>query len=192
MPGASGLEVARHASGRSHVVFVTAYDSYAVSAFEHGAVDYLMKPLSSQRLAQAVQRLRARLDTTPASLDGLIAQLAGRLGGGRREYLRWVTASQGAETRFITVDEVAYFRADHKYTVVATGEQEALIRIPIRELAEQLDPDRFWQVHRGTLVNVGCIAGVARDVRGHLVLRLKDREETLAVSDSYAHRFRQM
>jgi DNA-binding LytR/AlgR family response regulator len=192
MPGMNGLEVARHASGKCHVVFVTAYDNYAVSAFDQGAIDYVMKPLSAQRLGQTVLRLRERLDSTPANLEGLLAKLAGRLDGARRDYLRWVTASQGAETRLITVDEVLYFRSDNKYTVVATADQESLIRIPIRELAEQLDPDLFWQVHRGTLVNVNSIAGVARDFRGHLVLRLKERSETLPVSDSYAHRFRQM
>ena len=192
MPGMNGLEVARHASGKCHVVFVTAYDNYAVSAFDQGAIDYVMKPLSPQRLGQAVQRLRERLDSTPANLEGLLAKLAGRLDGGRRDYLRWVTASQGAETRLITVEEVLYFRSDNKYTVVATADQESLIRIPIRELAEQLDPELFWQVHRGTLVNVNSIAGVSRDFRGHLVLRLKQRSETLPVSDSYAHRFRQM
>ena len=192
MPGMNGLEVARHASGKCHVVFVTAYDNYAVSAFDQGAIDYVMKPLSTQRLGQAVQRLRERLDSTPANLEGLLAKLAGRLDGGRRDYLRWVTASQGAETRLITVEEVLYFRSDNKYTVVATADQESLIRIPIRELAEQLDPELFWQVHRGTLVNVNSIAGVSRDFRGHLVLRLKQRSETLPVSDSYAHGFRQM
>lgn len=192
MPGLTGLEVARRASGRCHVVFVTAYDSYAVSAFDQGAVDYVMKPLSAPRIAQAVQRLRERLATRPAHLEGLLEQLAGRLEGKRRDYLRWVTASQGGETRLITVEEVHYFRSDSKYTVVATAGEESLIRIPIRELAEKLDPAVFWQVHRGTLVNVNCIAGVARDFRGHLVLRLKQRSETLAVSDSYAHLFRQM
>jgi DNA-binding LytR/AlgR family response regulator len=192
MPGMNGLEVARKASGRCHVVFVTAYDNYAVSAFEQGAVDYVMKPLSAPRLAQAVQRVRERLDSTPANLEGLLAKLAGRLEGGRRDYLRWVTASQGTETRLITVDEVLYFKSDNKYTIVATADQESLIRIPIRELAEQLDPDLFWQIHRGTLVNVNVIAGVTRDFRGHMMLRLKQRAETLAVSDSYAHRFRQM
>lgn len=192
MPGMNGLEVARKASGKCHVVFVTAYDKYAVSAFEQGAVDYVMKPLSAPRLAQAVQRVRDRLDSAPANLEGLLARLAGRLEGGRREHLRWVTASHGNETRLITVDEVLYFKSDNKYTIVATPEQESLIRIPIRELAEQLDPDVFWQVHRGTLVNVNVIAGVSRDFRGHMVLRLKNRPETLAVSDSYAHRFRQM
>ena len=192
MPGPSGLEVARRASGRCHVVFVTAYDNYAVSAFDQGAVDYVMKPLSMPRLLQAVQRLRERLASHPANLEGLLEKLASRLDGKRREYLRWVTASQGGETRLITVDEVQYFRSDHKYTMVATASEEALIRLSIRELADQLDPEVFWQVHRGTLVNVTCIAGVTRDYRGHLSIRLKQREETLAVSDSYAHRFRQM
>ena len=192
MPGKSGLEVARHASGRCHVVFVTAYDSYAVSAFDQGAVDYVMKPLSAPRLEQAVKRVQERLTSAPASLEGLLQKLAGSLEGKRREYLRWVTASQGAETRLITVDEILYFRSDNKYTVVATAGQDSLIRIPIRELAEQLDPDLFWQIHRGTLVNVNSIAGVARDLRGHMVLRLKQRPETLPVSDSYAQRFRQM
>ena len=192
MPGMDGLQVARRASGRCHVVFVTAYDRYAVAAFDQGAVDYVMKPLSAPRIAQAVQRVRERLATRPANLEGLLEQLAGRLDGKRPEYLRWVTASQGTETRLITVDEVQYFRSDSKYTVVATVDQESLIRIPIRELAEKLDPAVFWQVHRGTLVNVNCIAGVTRDFRGHLQLRLKQRSELLAVSDTYAHLFRQM
>ena len=192
MPGLTGLEVARRASGRCHVVFVTAYDRYAVSAFDQGAVDYVMKPLSAPRIAQAVQRVRERLATRPANLEGLLEQLAGRLDGKRPDYLRWVTASQGAETRLITVEEIQYFRSDSKYTVVATADQESLIRIPIRELAERLDPAMFWQIHRGTLVNVSCIAGVTRDFRGHLQVRLKQRPETLPVSDSYAHLFRQM
>ena len=192
MPGLDGLEVARSASGRCHVVFVTAYDHYAVSAFDQGAVDYVMKPLSLPRLSQAVQRVRERLSSAPANLDGLLQKLAARIEGKRREYLRWVTASQGGETRLITVDEVCYFRSDHKYTIVATAEGEALIRIAIRDLVDQLDPEAFWQVHRGTVVNVAGIAGIARDYRGRLSIRLKQRPETLAVSDSYAHRFRQM
>ena len=192
MPGLSGLEVARSASGRCHVVFVTAYDHYAVSAFDQGAVDYVMKPLSAPRIAQAVQRVRERLASSPAKLEGLLEQLASRLAGKRREHLRWVTASRGDETCLITIEEIAFFRSDHKYTVVATAGEDALIRLSIRDLAEQLDPEIFWQVHRGTLVNVNCIAGVARDYRGRLSIRLKNRSETLAVSDSYAHRFRQM
>jgi len=192
MPGLTGLEVARKASGRCHVVFVTAYDNYAVSAFEQGAIDYVMKPLSTARIAQSVARLCERLSSAPASLDGLLEKLAGRLDGKRRDYLRWITASQGAETRLITMDEILYFRSDNKYTVVATAERDSLIRIPIRDLAEQVDPELFWQIHRGTLVNVNYIAGVTRDLRGHMALRLKRRTEMLAVADSYAHLFKQM
>ena len=192
MPGMTGLEVARRASGRCHVVFVTAYDSYAVSAFDQGAVDYVMKPLDATRVAQAVKRLRERMDAKPADIEALLADLTGRLAGKRKEYLRWVTASQGGETQLVTMDEIVYFRSDNKYTVVATPEREALIRIPIRELCEQVDPAVFWQIHRGTLVNVGYIAGVTRDFRGHMAVRLKRRSETLPVSDSYAHLFRQM
>ena len=191
MPGLDGLAVARSASGRCHVVFVTAYDNYAVSAFDQGAVDYVMKPLTLPRLSQAVQRVRERLASAPASLDGLLEKLAARIET-RRDHLRWVTASQSGETRLITIEEVLYFRSDHKYTIVATAEGDALIRISIRELADQLDPGVFWQVHRNAIVNVNAIGGVARDLRGHLSIRLKQRPDTLAVSDTYAHRFKQM
>ena len=192
MPGATGLEVARQASGRCHVVFVTAYDNYAVSAFEQGAVDYVMKPLSAPRIAQSVRRLRERLSSSPPRIEELLEKIAGRLDGKKREYLRWIAASQGGETRLVTMDEIVYFRSDNKYTLVATADREALIRISIKELAEQVDPGVFWQIHRGTIVNVGYIAGVTRDMRGHMALRLKKRSETLPVSDSYTHLFKQM
>jgi len=192
MPGATGLEVARQASGRCHVVFVTAYDNYAVSAFEQGAVDYVMKPLSAPRIAQSVRRLRERLRSSPPRIEELLEKIAGRLDGKKREYLRWIAASQGGETRLVTMDEIVYFRSDNKYTLVATADKEALIRISIKELAEQVDPGVFWQIHRGTIVNVGYIAGVTRDMRGHMALRLKKRSETLSVSDSYTHLFKQM
>ena len=192
MPGATGLDVARQASGRCHVVFVTAYDNYAVTAFEHGAVDYVMKPLSAARIAQSVRRLRERLTSKPPDIEGLLEKIAGRLDGKKREYLRWVTASQAGETRLVTMDEIVYFRSDNKYTLVATADKEALIRISIKELAEQVDPSVFWQIHRGTIVNVGYIAGVTRDLRGHMALRLKRRPETLPVSDTYTHLFKQM
>ena len=192
MPGATGLEVARQASGRCHVVFVTAYDNYAVSAFEQGAVDYVTKPLSAPRIAQSVRRLRERLSSSPPRIEELLEKIAGRLDGKKREYLRWIAASQGGETRLVTMDEIVYFRSDNKYTLVATADKEALIRISIKELAEQVDPGVFWQIHRGTIVNVGYIAGVTRDMRGHMALRLKKRSETLPVSDSYTHLFKQM
>jgi DNA-binding LytR/AlgR family response regulator len=191
MPGSSGLDVARLASGKCHVAFITAYDQYAVAAFEQGAVDYVMKPFAPARLATAVARLKDKLASTPASLDGLLKTLAeGK--GAPKEYLRWITASQGNDLRLITVEEVVYFQSDNKYTLVVTPQQESLIRRPIKELAEALDPQVFWQIHRGTVVNVNAIAGVARDIGGQLRVKLKQRKETLPVSESYLHLFRQM
>jgi DNA-binding LytR/AlgR family response regulator len=191
MPGLSGLEVAKFASGRCHIVFVTAYDQYAVAAFEQGAVDYVLKPFSAARLATAIERLKAKAADLPADLDGLLRSLAGATSR-RREYIRWVTASQGGELRFITVDEILYFQSDNKYTLVVTPLKESLIRRSIKELIDELDPQLFWQIHRGTLVNVNAIAGVARDMGGHLRVRVKGRKETLAVSESYYGLFRQM
>jgi DNA-binding LytR/AlgR family response regulator len=191
MPGMTGLEVARLASTKCHVVFVTAYDQYAVAAFERGAVDYVMKPFSIVRLAETVGRLKDRLRQRPADLAGILSALGAKAREGR-EYLRWVTASLGNTTFLITVEQICYFRADNKYTTVVTPDKEALIRRPIKELAEAVDPDVFWQIHRSTLVNINAIAGVTRDFRGHLSVKLKDRKETLAVSESYTHLFRQM
>jgi DNA-binding LytR/AlgR family response regulator len=191
MPGMSGLEVARKASGKCHVAFVTAYDKYAVAAFEEGAVDYVMKPFSAARLATTVTRLKEKLASTPANLDGLLKALAAAKESGK-EYLRWITASQGNDLRLITIEEICYFQADNKYTLVVTAEQESLIRRPIKELIEELDPTTFWQIHRGTLVNVNAIAGVTRDIGGNLRVKLKQRKETLPVSDPYVHKFKQM
>lgn len=191
MPGLSGLEVARQASGKCHVAFVTAYDQYAVSAFEQGAVDYVMKPLSLPRLATTVARLKAKVASAPPRFDGLLETLA-RVAQGTREYLRWINASQGNDLRLITVDEICYFKADSKYTMVVTPDRESLIRRPIKELAEELDPRIFWQIHRATLVNVNAIAGVTREIGGHLYVRLKQRKEKLTVSEPYVHLFKQM
>jgi DNA-binding LytR/AlgR family response regulator len=188
-PGASGLEVARRVSGKCHVVFVTAYDKYAVAAFEQGAVDYVMKPFSAARLEATIGRLRTRLAGPPADLTGLLQSLASLQ---RKDYLRWITAAQGDSLRLITVDEICYFRADHKYTLVVTPESEALIRRPLKALAEEVDPQAFWQIHRSALVSVSQIAGVTRDLRGHLTVKLKQRPETLPVGESYVHLFKQM
>ena len=190
MPGLSGLEVAKQASGKCHVAFVTAYDKYAVAAFEQGAVDYVMKPFSAARLATTISRLKEKLASAPANLDGLLKTLAEA--ASPREYLRWITASQGNDLRLITVEEIVYFQADNKYTLVVTPQQESLIRRPIKELIEELDPQTFWQIHRGTLVNINAVAGVTRDIGGHLRVKLKQRKETLPVSESYVHLFRQM
>jgi DNA-binding LytR/AlgR family response regulator len=191
MPGLTGLEVARQASGRCHVVFVTAYDQYAVAAFEEGAVDYVMKPLSAARLATACGRVKKRLSSAPADLDRLLGMLAQRAAQAQR-YLRWINASQGADVRLITVDEICYFQSDTKYTRAVTPDSESLIRKSLRELLEELDPSSFWQIHRSTVVNVNAIAGVSRDFAGHLFVKLKARKETLAVSQPFAHLFRQM
>jgi DNA-binding LytR/AlgR family response regulator len=191
MPGLSGLEVAKQASGKCHVAFVTAYDQYAVAAFEQGAVDYVMKPFSAARLATTVARLKEKVESAPANLDGILKVLADATKS-QKEYLRWITASQGSDLRLITVEEICYFQADNKYTLVATAHQDSLIRRPIKELIDELDPQTFWQIHRSTVVNVNAIAGVTRDMAGHLRVKLKDRKETLAVSEPYYHLFKQM
>ncbi len=190
MPGATGLEVARQASGRCHVVFVTAYDEYAVAAFEQGAVDYVLKPISAARLFTTVSRLKQRIAAPPARIDAVLARVGN--GAPHRTFLRWINASVGQNLKLITVDEIVYFQADNKYTRVVTGDGEALIRKPLKELVEELDPQQFWQIHRSTLVNAHAIAGVTRDFRGRMLVKLKKRDDTLLVSDSYTHLFRQM
>ena len=191
MPEASGLEVARRASGRCHVVFVTAYDQYAVAAFEEGAVDYVMKPLSGARIATAVQRVKQRMQTAPASLNGLLDGLA-HSPPRNGQYLRWINASRGEDVQLITIEEVRYFQSDTKYTRVVAAKRDGLIRKTIKELVEELDPSMFWQMHRATIVNLNAVESVGRDLGGHVVLRLKGCNEVLQVSQPYAHLFRQM
>jgi DNA-binding LytR/AlgR family response regulator len=191
MPGMSGLEVAGIASGKSHVVFVTAYDHYAVAAFEQGAVDYLMKPFSAARLATAIARVRDRMRGAPANLEGLLTALA----GGNRpapQYLRWISVAHGRNVRLITCDEICYFKADNKYTLVVTATSQSLINKTIRQLVDELDPEVFVQIHRGTVVNLNAIASIDRDLHGSLMVRLKQREEKLPVSASYANLFKHM
>ena len=191
MPGMTGIEVAGAASGKCHVVFVTAYDQHAVAAFEKGAVDYVMKPFSMARLATAIARLKERIDSRPANLDGLLEALTSRAAA-IKPHLRWINASQGQNVRLITVEEICYFKADNKYTLVVTEQAESLIRKSIRELLDELDPEVFWQIHRSTVVNVNAIAAVHRNMSGNYELRLKQRAETLPVSAPYAHLFKQM
>jgi DNA-binding LytR/AlgR family response regulator len=196
MPGLSGLDVAAAAaqvSPRTQIVFVTAYDQYAVDAFERGAIDYLLKPISAERLAATVQRLQARVEAPDAdALAALLERLGQQLPRDAVEPLTWLTASAGRETRLILVDEVAYFRADNKYTTVVTADGEALLRTPIRELLARLDPALFRQIHRSTIVNLKAIAGIVRDDSGRGTVRLKSRPETLTVSAPYMALFRHM
>ncbi len=196
MPGLTGLEVAAamiETSPSTQLVFVTAYDQYAIDAFETGAVDYLLKPVARERLAATVQRLQARAAAGQTDA-GVIAALIQKLGLQRKsaEPLVWITASSGRETRLIMVDDVAYFRADNKYTVVMTAEGESLLRKPIRELLDALDPVTFKQIHRSTIVNLKAVASVSRDDSGRGTLRLKNRPETLTVSQPFMTLFRNM
>ena len=203
MPGASGLQVAQAilaegAGGRAcHVVFTTAYDSHAVAAFEAGAVDYLLKPVSAARLAQAVERLQQRLaaqaPVAAPAMAALIEQLAGRLhGGGGAPRLRWLSASVGETIKLFGIDEVLFFQSDEKYTRVVTAHDEAHVRKPLKELMEGLDPEEFWQVHRGLVVRASAIARAQRDEFGRITLQLRQHPERLAVSQAWAWRFKPM
>ena len=195
MPGMDGIQAARALAGRVHVVFVTAHDEYAISAFEHGAIDYLLKPPEPQRVALTCERLRARLNQEPDPMNDLLAQLSHRLGAGGlkpREYMRWVQASVGANIRMIPTSDILFFRAEDKYTRVQTERFEALIRKPIKELIDELDPDEFWQIHRSTVVRVDAVEQVSRDFRGRQIVHVKGCEEKLEVSRTFNHLFKQM
>ncbi len=200
MPGLTGLEVAAAATESSpgtQLVFVTAYNQYAIEAFDRGAVDYLLKPIAPDRLAATVKRLKARTTasaTDPGGLAAIIEKLRGALPAEARAApaLQWVTASVGKETRLILVEDVAYFKADDKYTVVVTADGEALIRKPIRDLLDVLDPAIFKQVHRSTIVNVKAVAAITRDDAGRGLLRLRNRPETVPVSLTFMPLFRNM
>ena len=197
MPGVSGLDVARAVVEQGGlVVFTTAYDDYAVRAFDAGAVDYLLKPVSDERLVATRQRVLARRqsgNTDPSVLERLLQQLARQPAAPlAAPPLAWITASNGRETRLVMLDEVLYFRADSKYTVVVTAEEELLLRSSLRELTAALDANSFRQIHRATIVNMKAVAAVSRDDSGRGVLRLKQRSETLVVSQPFMSLFRGM
>ena len=200
MPGLNGVEAARSVARRAQIVFVTAYEQYAVQAFEQGALDYLVKPFDDERLADTVQRLKARLAAAaPPSagaldtvLDQLSAELKQRAVMPMRAHLQWIKASVGTSVRLIPVEQVAYMRADEKYTLVVWEGGEALIRMTIRELADELDPERFAQVHRSVIVNLHQVAQVNRGLNETAEVQLKGRKELLPVSRSFVHVFRQM
>lgn len=197
MPELTGIDVARRLARnpevRCHVVFVTAYDQYALEAFDAGAIDYLLKPYTDERLTATVQRLQARLaESNPAQdLQALVKRLA--IGNGRSaERLRFIKASVGDKLRLIPVDEVLFFQADEKYTLVVTADSDALIRTPIRDLIDGLDADKFWQIHRSAVVNATAISSVTRDERGQATVHIKNRKESLVVSRPYSYLFKQM
>jgi DNA-binding LytR/AlgR family response regulator len=198
MPGQSGIDAARSMVGQTQIVFVTAYEQYAVQAFEQGAIDYLVKPFDEARLAQTVARLQERLTPTPAPhtasmdtvLERLSAELRGR--GAAPRHLQWIKASVGSTVRLIPVEQVHFMRSDEKYTLVVWDGGEALIRKTIRELADELDPERYVQIHRSVIVNLKRVTHVTRSLNETADVHLEGRNETLPVSRSFLHLFRQM
>ena len=193
MPGLTGIELAKRIDTKTHVVFVTAFDQYAVEAFDREAVDYILKPVTDERLSKAIERLQRKLASAerPPALDEVLSKLARALpsGGGR---LRWIRALKGDVVQQIAVDDVLYFQASDKYTCVITREGESLIRLALSDLSPQLDADVFWQIHRGTLVNMNEVASTRRDLGGRVFVRLRDGKTELPVSRAYAHLFKQM
>lgn len=193
MPGRTGLDVARSAPAECRVVFVTAYDEHAVQAFEQAATDYLLKPVSDERLARSVARLRQQTDRLPAVTGDLLARLQQLLAVPTKpEPLRWLRAQVGQAVRMVAVEEVCCLQSADKYTLALTRDAELLLRTPLKELIAQLDPQEFWQVHRGAAVNVRQIVAAHHGVLGKVTLTLRDRPEKIAVSRNYAHLFRQM
>jgi len=199
MPGLSGIEVARQIGKRAHLVFVTAYDQYALEAFEHGVLDYLVKPVTPTRLEETVARLQARLQQAQPAVhtEALLHQLAAKLRLGQAEPLRWVRASVGASLRMIPIEEIDYLKSDTKYTLVACRDDagqpaEALIRTPLKELLPQLDAGQFVQVHRSVVVNLRAIRRVTRGDNETAEIELKARPERLPVSRSYLPFFKEM
>jgi DNA-binding LytR/AlgR family response regulator len=190
MPGLSGLDVAQGIEGETRVVFVTAFDEYALQAFEHAALDYILKPVDTARLAKTVARLRA---PAPAAQEAALADTVRRLTApppGPR--LRYILAGQGATTRNLDVADVRFFQADDKYTVVASSHGEYVIRTTITELAARLDPDQFWQVHRSTVINLAWLEGTRRDETSRLFLRMRGHAAELPVSRAFVHLFKAM
>ena len=190
MPGLSGLEVAQRLNGRAHVVFITAFDRYAVAAFEQGALDYVLKPISPERIQLTVDRLRSRLSMPPADLNR-IAELLRDMAPAEARYRRWLTVPHGAELRVVAVTEISYLRADQKYTTVVTPGGTFLLTSSLRQIKEKLDPQIFWQIHRGIVVNVSAIDRIYRSFRGALEVKVKGRAELLPVSAPHAHQFRE-
>jgi DNA-binding LytR/AlgR family response regulator len=189
MPLMNGLDAAKEIRDAAHIVFVTAYDRYAVEAFDRGAVDYVLKPASVERLADTVKRLQTRIGTPAPSLDTLIGELSRRIAPGA-DRLQWLQASLGNTLKLVNVDDVIYFQSDTKYTRVVTRDTEALVKKTLRELCAELDPRHFWQVHRGTIVNIRSIASITSDETGRREIALRDRPEKLEVSRTFAHLFK--
>lgn len=193
MPGRTGIEAARELYRDCRIVFVTAYDQYAIDAFEQGAMDYLLKPVTAERLATTCTRLRRGLGAAPQDIGAQLAQLTAALQGtAKKPWLKWIQAQVSGSLRMVSTREVLFFQSDEKYTRVQTATAELLIRKTLKELEEELDPDEFWRIHRSTLVRVDAIAEVARDTRGRQMCRVRGYPHPLEVSRNHAHLFQQM
>jgi DNA-binding LytR/AlgR family response regulator len=198
MPGLTGVDVARHVGKRAHLVFVTAFDQYALAAFEHGALDYLVKPITPARLAETVERLKARMQQAQPAVHSelLLTQLAARLKLDQPKPLDWIRATVGSSLRMIPIGDIDYLKSDTKYTLVAYRDEgqpaEALIRTPLKDLLPQLDPAHFAQVHRSVVINLRSIRRVTRGENETATIELKGRTERLPVSRSYLHVFKEM
>jgi DNA-binding LytR/AlgR family response regulator len=195
MPGLDGLQLAQRIKGQAHIVFVTAYDQYAIDAFEHGAMDYLLKPVTAERIAMTRERLKPRLAKAPDNIGTQLAELTALLKKGpeeKKSYLKWIQAQVGNSLRMISTKEILFFQADEKYTRVQTPHAELLIRKTLKELSDELDPDEFWRIHRSTLVRVDAISEVVRDDRGRHMVVMKGHPEKLEISRGHTHLFQQM
>ncbi len=196
MPGLSGLEVARNISSDCRIVFITAYDQYAIEAFETEAIDYLLKPVTEDRLAKTVMRLQqqiAEASPSPANLTETLERFMSAMKNLEAPgLLKWLKVRHGEDVRLISVHEVCFFKAEDKYTVVKTLAGDYLVKISIRQLASELDPDHFWRIHRGTIINVNFIDRINRSFAGRLTIKLENLPDVLTVSRSYSHLFKQM
>jgi DNA-binding LytR/AlgR family response regulator len=195
MPGQNGIDAARFLYSQAHIVFVTAYDQYAIDAFEHGAMDYLLKPVTAERIAMTRDRLKPRLTKAPDNIGAQLAELTALLKKGpeeKKSYLKWIQAQVGNSLRMISTKEILFFQADEKYTRVQTPHAELLIRKTLKELSDELDPDEFWRIHRSTLVRVDAISEVVRDDRGRHMVVMKGHAEKLEISRGHTHLFQQM
>ena len=191
MPGMTGLDVAAAIGGGCHIVFITAYDQYALQAFDAGAVDYLLKPVETERLQTMVERVRGKLAAAPQDLSALIAALRAGVPRGST-WMKWIKAAVGKQVKLIPITDVVFFQSDTKYTRVVLATGEALIRTPLKELLAELDPEQFWQVHRGTIINLDAVAGVLREDAERQFILLKNRQEKLPISRQFTHLFKQM
>lgn len=190
MPTVDGLTVAEQVSGNAHVVFITAYDQHLLAAFEHGALDYLLKPLSFARLKVSVQRLQERLISSPPDFRELLQLIKEARATPPKRYIQWLTVPSSSNFKLVTVGEIRYLRADNKYTILYTADAEFLLTATLKEVKEKLDPSLFWQIHRSIIVSVNGIDTVYRGFRGSLEVKLKDRPEMLPVSAAHAHLFK--